>query len=363
MRICNRMTIYNIRTFSLSMNLILCIMLLGCNSSNGQKSEKGEPQSSIKKDTPSVVQAPNPEPPPPPSPTLDTALYNKANMRLVNDSPKYGWPVKAEYPLPGAILPFKRVIAYYGNFYSTRMGILGELPPDEMVKKLQGEVKKWTAADPSTPAIPAIHYIAVTAQGAPGKGGKYILRMPFAQIDKAMEIAKKIDAIVFLDVQVGLSTVQYEIPQLEKYLQLPNVHLAIDPEFSMKSGKKPGTVIGTFDAADINYVTGYLAQLVKKNNLPPKMLVIHRFTQGMVTNYKQIKLQPEVQIVMDMDGWGFPAKKVNSYKLAIVREPVQYTGFKLFYKNDIKTPPWKTIMTPEEVLKKLYPKPIYIQYQ
>jgi hypothetical protein len=82
----------------------------------------------------------------------------------------------------------------------------------------------------------------------------------------------------------------------------------------------------------------------------------------MVTNYKQIKLHPEVQVVMDMDGWGFPAKKVNSYKLAVSSEPVQYTGFKLFYKNDIKTPPWKTIMEPKDVLK-LYPKPMYIQYQ
>lgn len=352
------MTTCNIKIFSAA---FLSLLLFSCNSSNGQK--KQIEKASKQPPTATVQPAPAPEPPPPPPPTLDSALYDKAVLHLVNDSPKHGWPVKSDYPLPGAILPFKRIVAYYGNFYSTRMGILGELPPDEMIKKLQGEVKKWTDADPSTPAIPAIHYIAVTAQGAPGKEGKYILRMPFTQIDKALEIAKKIDAVVFLDVQVGFSTVQHEIPQLEKYLAMPNVHLAIDPEFSMKTGKKPGTVIGTFDAADINYVSGYLANLVRKNNLPPKILVIHRFTQGMVTNYKQIKIQPEIQMVIDMDGWGFPAKKINSYKLAVVREPVQFTGFKLFYKNDIKTAPWKTIMTPDDVLKKLYPKPIYIQYQ
>jgi hypothetical protein len=283
-------------------------------------------------------------------------------LRLVNDSPKLGWPVKTAYPLPGALLPMNRIVAYYGNFYSVHMGILGELPPDEMLKKLQGEVKKWEKADPQTPVIPAIHYIAVTAQGSPGKGGKYILRMPFTQIDKALELAKRINAVVFLDVQVGHSTVEAEIPQLEKYLSMPNVHLAIDPEFSMKTGRKPGTIIGTFSAGDINFVSGYLTKLVKKYNLPPKILVVHRFTLGMVTGYKQIKTQPEVQMVMDMDGWGFPAKKVSSYRLAIQREPVQFTGFKLFYKNDIKTPPWRTMMTPEQVLK-LYPKPIYIQYQ
>jgi hypothetical protein len=99
------------------------------------------------------------------------------------------------------------------------------------------------------------------------------------------------------------------MPEFEKFLALPNVHFGIDPEFSMKTGAKPGTVIGSFDAADINYATGYLAEVVKKYNLPPKMLVVHRFTRPMVTNYKQIKLRPEVQIIMDMDGWGPPAKR------------------------------------------------------
>src|SRR6516225_9151195 len=125
---------------------------------------------------------------------------------------------------------------------------------------------------------PALHYIAVTAQGYPGKGGKYRLRMPFKQIDSIIRIAARIDALVFLDIQVGLSNVQEEIPALEPYLKMPQVHLGIDPEFSMKTGKKPGTVIGTMDAADINFVSTYLSNLVKTNQLPPKILVVHRFT-------------------------------------------------------------------------------------
>ncbi len=337
-----------------------CFFLVACSNSDAAHKGNGLPtppaKDTVVKDT--IVL----EEPPAPPPVLDTALYDSLVMRLVHDSASARWPVKAPYPLPGAILPFHRIIAYYGNFYSTRMGILGEIPPDSMLKKLMGEVDKWQAADSSVKAIPALHYIVVSAQGSPGKSGTYRMRMPFTQIDKTLELAKKIDALVFLDIQVGWSTLQKEIPELEKYLSVPNVHLGIDPEFSMKTEKKPGTVIGTYDAEDINYATEYLQKLVKKHNLPPKILVIHRFTKGMVTNYKDIKLRPEVQIVMDMDGWGFPAKKRSSYKLAIVNEPVQFAGFKLFYKNDIKTPPWNKIMTPEDVLK-LYPKPIYIQYQ
>ncbi len=292
---------------------------------------------------------------------FDSARYHENIVHITNGDSSGRWPVKTSYPVQGAILPYKRIIAYYGNLYSTRMGILGELPPAQMLAKLQGESKKWEAADPTMPVQPALHYIAVTAQGSPGKNGKYRLRMPFHQIDSILSMAKKIDAIVFLDVQVALSTLQEEIPQLEKYLSMPNVHLGIDPEFSMKGGDVPGKRIGTFDAADINYTTNYLADLVKKNNLPAKMLIIHRFTKAMVTNYQQIKTSPEVQLIMHMDGWGAPARKINTYRQFIAKEPVEFTGFKIFYKNDLKETPSR-LMTPEELLK-LKPMPVYIQYQ
>jgi hypothetical protein len=68
---------------------------------------------------------------------LDTLLYTADLLHLAHNKPSNKWPVKTEYPLPGAILPFKRVVTYYGNFYSTGMGILGELPPADMLKKLQ----------------------------------------------------------------------------------------------------------------------------------------------------------------------------------------------------------------------------------
>ncbi len=293
--------------------------------------------------------------------TLDTAEFNRLNQLIANNDTTGMWPVKAPYPLPGAILPFHRIVAFYGNLYSTRMGILGEIPKKEMLAKLKGEVASWQAADSSIPVIPALHYVAVTAQGAPGKGAKHRLRMPDSQIDTIVNWAKEIDALVFLDIQVGHSTLAEEVPALDNYLKMPQVHLGIDPEFSMKTGHVPGKKIGTFDAADINIVIDHLAKLVRENNLPPKILVVHRFTQGMVTNYKNIKNVPEVQIVMDMDGWGNKILKRSTWLRYIYREPVDYAGFKLFYKNDTKTGA-DQLYTPEELLK-FTPKPIYIQYQ
>jgi hypothetical protein len=269
------------------------------------------------------------------------------------------WPVQTAYPNAGALLPFNRIVAYYGNFYSTQMGVLGEYPPDTVLAMLASTSAMWAAADPSTPVIPAIQYIAVTAQGSAGQDGNYRLRMPPDQIEKAIQMAAQANGLVFLDVQVGLSNVQTEIPLLTQYLKLPQVELAIDPEFSMKTGAHPGTEIGSFDADDINFAAQFLANLVRTGNLPPKILVVHRFTEAMVKNYKAITPLPEVQIVMDMDGFGSMAKKISTYQSFIQAEPVQFTGIKLFYKNDVAA---GHLMTPADVLK-LTPQPSYVQYQ
>jgi hypothetical protein len=270
------------------------------------------------------------------------------------------WPVVSPEPLPGAILPAKRIVAFYGNPLSKRMGILGELAPDSMLAKLDREVAAWNAADPSTPVQPALHMIAVVAQNDAGKSGKYRTRMDSALIEKVYGWAQSRNALLFLDIQVGQGTLQEELPRLAPFLKRPDVHLAIDPEFSMKHGDVPGTVVGTFDAKDINYASEMLRQLVDSEHLPPKVLVVHRFRRDMVTGYKRIKLDARVQIVMDMDGWGWPSLKRESYRAYIYKYPVEYTGFKLFYKNDTKK--GIRLMSPADVLA-LFPRPLYIQYQ
>ena len=294
--------------------------------------------------------------------TIDSLDYFGKLQALANQDTTGRWPVVDQpQPLAGAILPYKRIIAFYGNLYSNRMGILGELPPNEMLGRLDDEVASWNLADTNTEAIPALHYIAVTAQGSPGRDGKYRMRMPFSQIDSVLRIAEKRDALVFLDIQVGFSVLEAELPRLDTFLRMPHVHLGIDPEFSMKDSLPPGKRIGHFTADDINFAVAHLAELVRLHNLPPKVLVIHRFTQGMLKGYDQIALLPEVQTVINMDGWGAPALKKNTYNTYVFREPVQFTGFKFFYKNDLIRPPHR-MMTIEEVLA-LTPKPIYIQYQ
>jgi hypothetical protein len=66
---------------------------------------------------------------------------------------RMGWPVRGPAPLPGAVLPDNRIVCYYGNPNSTRMGALGEYPKDEMLARLGRQVDEWRRADTGTPVI------------------------------------------------------------------------------------------------------------------------------------------------------------------------------------------------------------------
>jgi glycosyltransferase involved in cell wall biosynthesis len=272
------------------------------------------------------------------------------------------WP-KGPAPAAGALLPGKRIIAYYGNPHSKKMGVIGEYPEQQMLGMLDRTVAQWKAADPQTPIVPAIHLVAVVAQGAPGPDGMWRRREGAQMIEKTYGWAKSKNGVLFLDIQASHSTLQKELPQLLPYLERPDVHLGVDPEFYMhhdKEGVRPSAKIGQMRASDINYVINTLDRLVTEKRIPPKVLVVHRFTRLMVPDAQQIRPTKNVQVVMHMDGWGPPWLKFDSYHHYIVNEPVQFTGFKLFYHNDTKK--GDALLTPKELLQ-LKPTLSYIQYQ
>jgi hypothetical protein len=240
------------------------------------------------------------------------------------------------------------------------MGVLAAQPLDSMLDRLQREVNAWTDADSTTPAQPALHLIAVVAQGSPGRDGKYRQRADSALIERVYRWAQSRNALLFLDVQLGRSTLKAELPRLLPFLRRPDVHLGLDPEFAMGDEGVPGTRIGSLDARAVNEAIDLLADLVTTDSLPPKVLVVHRFTRDMLTHADRIRVDPRVQVVINMDGWGPPWMKRESYRRYVARYPVEYTGFKLFYHNDTKA--GDRLMTPAQVLA-LYPRPLYIQYQ
>jgi hypothetical protein len=262
-----------------------------------------------------------------------------------------GGPVAAT-----ALLPSHRIVAFYGNPLSKRMGVLGAYPVDTMLARLDHEVAEWQSADTATPVIPALHLIAVVAQGGPGADGKYRARMPDTLVERVFSWAARRNALLFLDVQPGKSTVEAELPRLAPFLSRPNVHLALDPEFAMaRRGGIPGKRIGTIDAEDVNFAIRFLAG-ISGDSLPPKILVIHRFRRPMLTHPDRIALDAKVQVVIDMDGFGAPSLKFGSYHDYVFASPVQYTGWKQFFRQDVPHTPIADIL-------KLTPAPVYIQYQ
>ncbi len=311
---------------------------------------------------------------PPPDSAVRAAIATRLPHRTQSDSISFvaairaglkdsRWPVSAPPLLPGSLLPRSRIVAFYGNPLSKKMGILGELPPPQMLARFDSVVAEWRAADPSTPVQPALQLIVSVAQGQPGKDSMYRQRSDTGLIEKVYGWARAKRAVMFLDVQAGRSTIQAERPRLIPFLMRPDVHLAVDPEVYRhhnREGRVPGRKIGAIDASEINWVIGQLAALVRQYHLPPKLLVVHRFTTNMLQNASAIRPDSRVQVVINMDGWGQPWLKFDTYRACEEAEPVEYTGFKIFFHNDTRK--GDALLTPREVLA-LVPKPLYIQYQ
>jgi hypothetical protein len=296
----------------------------------------------------------------PPPDTNTRAATQRGTVDSVRSAPRRYpfWPDSVPGPpaRPGAILPGKRIVAYYGNPLSTRMGILGQIPPAQMLARLETVAAEWAKADSTVGVQPALELIATVAQLNPQRDGTYRLRIPESTIEQVYSWAHERGWILILDIQVGRSDVAQEIEPLRKFLVRPDVHLAIDPEFDMKPHQFPGKQVGTTDAGDINYAIAVLGNMVNVHSLPPKILVVHRYTKNMVTRASEIALDPRVQVIMHMDGWGPPSNKLSTHRNYIEREPVQWVGFKLFYKND------KPMMSIADVLR-VRPIPLFITYQ
>jgi hypothetical protein len=256
----------------------------------------------------------------------------------------------------GSILPEYRILLYYGFPGNANMGILGEYDKQRLMELLYEQAAEYEAADPSRPVKIAFEVIASVAQQEPQADGSYLLDAPSSLLDEYTEFTASHDILLFFDLQIGRRTVQTEVEGLRRWLAYEHVHLALDPEFAMQEGQVPGTVIGSVDAADITWTQQYLADLAQELGIPPKVLIVHQFTENMIANKDQLAPVPGVQLVVEFDGWGSPDLKRTGYAATIGQMPAEYNGIKLFYGQD------QPLMTPREVLD-LSPVPDIVIYQ
>jgi hypothetical protein len=249
-----------------------------------------------------------------------------------------------------------RLVAYYGNPTSPGLGPMGQSPAPQMLSALTALTKRWQDADLQTTTRCALQLIAVVAQGSPGVGNLYRGRASAATINKVIGCGRERGCLTILDVQVGWGDVPTEVAYLERWLAMPDVHLALDPEWDMPPGAKPGSRIGTMSAADINSAIAVLDRLAITKGLGPRLLIVHRFRSFMVSDPQAIKPTPNIRLVVNMDGFGPVSEKLSSYVVAQRGMPTNLTGMKLFFKLD------RPLLGPGEVIS-LRPSPVFINYQ
>ncbi|REJ09875.1 hypothetical protein [Halobacillus trueperi] len=249
-----------------------------------------------------------------------------------------------------------RLVAYYGTPQSENMGILGTMEPEKLMKQLKEQAQAYSNADPERPAVPTIELITTMAQRAPGPEGTYVSKLPDEKIEEYVNLAEKHDALVLLDIQLGTDTVMNQVKSIEKWLKHPNVHLAIDTEFQVDEGEVPGEDLGQVDGKEVQKAVEYLSKLTEKNNLPDKFVLVHQFTEHVLTNKEAIQPTDHVEVALNFDGWGSSIDKMALYKKYVRDTPSQYGGFKVFYDKD------QPVMTPKEVVK-LDPSPAIVNYQ
>lgn len=257
-----------------------------------------------------------------------------------------------------SILEDATVVSVYGHPGVCVMGELGcHGGPEGAIEAARSLAAEYDALNGDRPALAALHLIVDVAQANPGDDGQYLDQMPLEEVAEWVEAARDADVLIFLDVQIGWGDLFEHVQRLEEFLEEPFVHLGIDPEFATKSrGGEPGQVIGTLTAEQVNEVQAYLAEIVQRTGQPSKALVLHQFRPDMLTNPEAFEDVPEVEITIDMDGWGGPWPKTEGYLAYALAPYAERPALKLFYKWD------EPLMTAAEVMALATP-PAYVIYQ
>jgi hypothetical protein len=252
------------------------------------------------------------------------------------------------------LFPDKRVVAFYGAPQAAELGTLGIGTPAQAGRRLLRQSRPY--ARKTRPVLPAMELLATIANRDPGEDGLFMTRQPAATIDRYLRAARRIKALLLLDIQPGRAGFVTEMRRLTPWLRQPDVGLALDPEWHVAEGQVPGQVIGSVDAGVVDQVGRELSEIVRAGRLPEKLLVVHQLTENMIMNKARLRPHPGVALTFNVDGFGDRPNKISKYN-AFTSEVVRFNdGFKLFYEEDTN------LMKPSTVLA-LRPPPDVVVYE
>ncbi|MBW3666804.1 MAG: hypothetical protein KY394_04325, partial [Actinobacteria bacterium] len=268
--------------------------------------------------------------------------------------------------LPGGgfrILPAfqkRRYVAFYGHPETAALGALGEQAPVETLQRMQPFLDAY--AGDGSQVVPTFEMIAAVAAAAATEDGDYSFEWPIETFLPWVEAAAANDAYVILDLQPGRDDFLTQARMYQELLELPHVGLALDPEWRLAPDQVHLRQTGSVTAAEANQVIDWVADLVRDNGLPQKMIIIHQFRHDMIRDRDTLKERPEIQLIIQMDGEGGAggeALKDRTYDaLTAGTEDKHWKwGWKNFFDEDEPAPP-----PPENVMRK-DPPPVYVSYQ
>jgi hypothetical protein len=106
----------------------------------------------------------------------------------------------------------------------------------------------------------------------------------------------------------------------------------------------------------VNAVAAWLADIVRQEALPQKLLVVHQFQLRMIQDRHLLDDHEELALTIHMDGHGSRSQKLATYG-ALTRDSGPWQmGFKLFYDED------SNMFAPGDILR-LSPEVFFASYQ
>ncbi|WP_159110228.1 hypothetical protein, partial [Dietzia psychralcaliphila] len=262
--------------------------------------------------------------------------------------------------LPGGgqlLFPGRRFVAAYGSPITPALGILGEQGPEETAERVQQLVEEYQPFSPE-PVVPAFEIIGTVAATEPGPDGNYTNEWDPEVFVPMVDAITDAGGYAVIDLQPGMADLLDQAKPFEELLRRPNVGLALDPEWKLEPGQRPGAQIGSASAEEINRVTHWLADLARDTGGPQKLLILHQFSLAMLTDREDIDTsRPEVAISLHADGHGTPEMKLETWEvLQQGLSPDIWMAWKNFYDEDTPT------FTPEQTMA-VEPRPWFVSYQ
>ena len=262
--------------------------------------------------------------------------------------------------LPGGgqvLFPGRRLVALYGHPGTPALGVLGEQDLPASIARARKTAARYRPLS-HVPVIPAFEIIATVAEGSPGSSGNYSYQTPLAALRPWVRRASAAGLYVVLDLQAGRASLLTQAKAYEPLLELPNVGLALDPEWKLQPGQRPLRQIGSVDATEINSVSSWLAGLTARHRLPQKLLVLHQFRLSMIGHESRIDTRrDDLAVIIHMDGQGAPTNKQQTWQAVTGAAPNHVSfGWKNFYVKD------HPMLSPRQTMAKI-PRPMMISYQ